>query len=117
MEEIKKALRLNKTSYYETHLNLLNCLLPKTMTPMEVKVLASFMSLEGPVAQYRFGPAAKKIVRQQLDISPAGLSNYIGSLTAKGFLINQSGVITILPILIPKSDEQVYMFKLINNAE
>lgn len=113
-KEIRKLLKLPKQVYYETHLNLLNCILPVKMTPREVEILAAFMSLEGNIAQYRFGPSAKKIIRQDLQLSPAGLSNFIGSLMKKGFLIQQGDMINILPLLVPEATEQTYIFKLIN---
>lgn len=117
MKEIRKLLKLPKTSYYETHLSIVNCVLPVKLTPMEIKVLAAFMALEGDIAQYRFGPSAKKIVIQQCDITAAGLTNYIGprgSLTTKGFLVRTGDVVNILPLLIPEEKEQTYLFKLQN---
>lgn len=114
MKEIKKLLRLPKTDYFITHLSLVNCLLPIKLTPMEIEVIAAFMSLEGDIAQYRFGPSAKKLVMTQCKISPAGLSNYIGSLTIKGFLIKTGDVTSILPLLIPENNQQLYLFKLEN---
>lgn len=115
MKEIKKLLKLNRQDYYETHLSLLNCILPKRMTPTEMKVIAAFMSLEGDIAQYRFGPSAKKIVMSNLQLSPAGLSNYIGTLKEKGFLIEKGDLTEILPLLTPENGEQLYMFKLVNS--
>ena len=116
MPEIIKVLKLDKRDYYETHLAFLNCILPKKLTPMEVKVLAAFMSLEGDIGNVRFGPSAKKIIMSQLDLKPAGLSNYMISLLSKGFLIKKVDNIEILPILLPQEDEQTYKFKLIKNA-
>lgn len=116
MREIKKAVRLNKIDYYETHLSLINCIFPKEarMTPMEIKVIAAFMALEGDVAQFRFGPTGKKIVMGVLNISPAGLSNYITSLTNKGFIDKSTDMPKIIPLLSLEGNEQIYMFKLIN---
>ena len=118
MKEIKKILRLPKIAYFETHLSIINCILPKKMTPTEIKVMAAFMCLEGDVAQYRFGPTAKKIVMNVVNpekpLTPAGLSNHIGSLIDKGFLLKSNGITTILPILMPEEKEQLYMFKLQN---
>lgn len=119
MQEIKKLLNLPKHEYYETHLSIINCIIPKRLTPMEVKVLAHFMALEGDIAQYRFGPSAKKIIMEELSLKPAGLSNHMSELFKKGFLKKdeQTKLIKIQPILLPEKDEQVYMFKLINNGE
>lgn len=114
MQPIRKLLQLDKIKYYETHLSLINCVLPAKMTPTEIKVIAQFMSLEGDIAQYRFGPSGKKIVRKELDLSPAGLSNYMSSLTEKGFLTKTGDIISIHPILVPEKIEQQYSFRLIN---
>lgn len=116
MKELKKVVRLDKIDYYETHLSLVNCLLPikAKMTPMEIKVLANFMGLEGSITQYRFGSSAKRIVKENLHISSAGLSNYMSSLTEKKiFIKDNNDIISIYPILIPEDNEQLYMFKLI----
>lgn len=114
MKELKKLLKLDRDNYFETHLSIVNCLLPTKMTPMEIKVIAAFMALEGDIAQYRFGPSAKKIVREKLKISPAGLSNYMTQLLDKGFLIKTGDMTKIFPILIPEDEEQLYMLKLQN---
>lgn len=116
MKEIKKLLKLPEADYYETHLSLVNCVLPVTMTPMELKVIAAFMALKGDIALVRFGPSAKKLVMKQLNITPSGMSNYIGQLIEKGFLYKQGDIMNILPILIPESTEQIYIFKLQNNG-
>ncbi len=98
MQEIRKKLELTRNKYYETHLLIVNPILPNTkiklkdgreinqrLTSMEVTVLAAFMSLDINTFRYRFNPDAKKYVMQELQLSPAGLSNYITSLTDKGF--------------------------------
>lgn len=113
-DPIRKLLKLEKGDYYETHLALVNCVLPVKMTPMELKVLAAFMALEGDIALVRFGPSAKKIVMRQLELSPSGMSNYMKQLVDKGFLIERGDTINILPILIPKPNKQDYHFRLQN---
>lgn len=114
MEVIRKLLKLPPDVYYETHLSIVNSILPVKMTPMETKVLAAFMSLEGDIAQYRFGPSARKVVMKKLIQSPAGLSNYINSLLDKGFLIKRGDAINIIPLLIPEAELQQYQFVLVN---
>jgi len=120
MREIRKVVELNRTDYYETHLSLINCIFPKEirMTPMEIKVLAAFMSLEGDVAKFRFGPTAKKIVmhsvKPEKPLSPAGMSNYITSLTNKEFLVETGDMVEIHPLLALEDKEQIYKFKLIS---
>jgi hypothetical protein len=118
MQEIKKLLTLTKHEYYETHLSIINCIIPEKLTPTEIKVLAAFMALEGDIAQYRFGPSAKKIIMKELGLKPAGLSNYMTALKNKSFLLeSENGVINILPILLPEKEEQFYRFKLVNSNQ
>lgn len=112
MQPIQKTLKLSKDQYYQLHLSIVNSFLPIKMTEMEMKVLAKFMTLDGDIAKERFGASARKMVKEQLGLSSAGLSNYIISLTKNGFILENKK--DILPILIPEKEEQVYMFKLIN---
>lgn len=117
MREYRKQVRLSKLDYYKTHLSLINCLLPIQMTPKEIEVVAGFMGLEGDIAQYRFGKTGRKIIMDQLKLSPSGLSNYLLSLTKKGFLTElPKSDYSILSFLIPEDEEQLYLFKLIKDA-
>lgn len=114
---IQKVLRLSKIAYYETHLFLVNAVLPEParLTIMELKVLAIFMSFEDSIALGRFGTYARGLVKDKLNISVAGLSNYLRFLKAKRFLIErESGLDFVSLIKIPEQ-EQVYNFKLINS--
>lgn len=113
MNTITKSLKLQGIEYYITHLTIVNCLLPIKMTPMEIKILAWFMSFTGELFSDRFGATGKKIVKEKLSLSHQGLSNYIRVLKEKKFLIEKEGTITILPILFPENVEQIYMIKLI----
>ena len=88
------------------------------MTPKEAEVLAAFMSLEGDIAKDPFGTSGRKIVRQQVGISPGGLGNYLDQLKEKGFIyLREDNTLQVLPFLIPDSKEQEYQFKLENNGE
>lgn len=129
-ESIKKYLLLNKQDYYETHLALINCILPRKMTPMEIEVLATFMSLDGSIAEDRFGTTARKLVMKKCKLKPSGLTNYITALINKGFLKQPSKKVdtdtngevtihkmTILPILFPNKTQQTYQFRLANNGQ
>lgn len=112
MQPITKIQRLDKTTYYETHLAIINALLPKKLTPMEISVLGAFMSIEGELAENRFGTTARKVVRGKLNLSHGGLGNYLKSLVSKGYV--SPDLQTIIPIIIPAREEQTYNFKLIN---
>lgn len=112
---ITRNLRLPKEKYFEIHLSLINPLLPVTLTPKEIEVLARFMALEGDIATDRFGTSAKKIIKQELNLTDGGLSNYMGSLKRKTVLyINPAGVLTIQPAMLCDDTEQQYQFKLQN---
>jgi hypothetical protein len=81
------------------------------MTPKEIEVLANFMSLEGDIAEDRFGTSARKIVMAEMNIKPGGLGNYFNSLKEKGFLIEQGDKkFTIFPMLYPEPAIQKYQF-------
>ena len=114
---LMKAVRLPKVEFYETHLSIINCLLPEKLTPMEIKVLANFMSLDGDAAIHKFGSSGRKIVMDELGISPSGMSNYIKSFVIKKFIFKAGDVYKIWNILEPKNKEQNYMIKLIMTDE
>lgn len=113
MEIISKQLTLPKIKYYEMHLNVIKPFIPQEMTPMEIKVLAVFMSLEGDVARDRFGTTARRIVMDETGVSPGGLGNYLKALKTKQFIKElEDGKIEIWPLLYPEEQQQKYMFKI-----
>ena len=107
---VRKILKLDTVGYYATHLKIINPLLPVQLTPKEIEILANFMSLNGSISSNRFGSTARKIVKEKMEISTAGVSNYMRSLKDKGFITDD----IILPILFPENGEQLYQIKLIN---
>jgi hypothetical protein len=114
MEILRKKLSLPKNDYYTTHLSIMNVFLPVKMTPKEIEVLAHFMSLEGDIAEDRFGTSARKIVMAEMGIKPGGLGNYFKSLKEKGFLIEQDNKkFSIFPMLYPAPAIQNYQFQLL----
>lgn len=115
MKVIKKVLKLKKKDYYTKHLLIINPLLPKQLTPKEAEVLATFMSLEGDLSKVPFSTTGRRIVRERLGISAGGLGNYLDQLKEKGFILENNTELSILPILIPNSKEQLYQFKLVED--
>lgn len=113
MKALKKQLVLPKNEYYIKHLSIVNVFLPKSLTPKEIEVIAAFMSLEGDIAEQRFGTSARKLVMSQLSISPGGLGNYLKSLKDKGFITENGDSFDILSILHPHTEKQNYMFQLV----
>lgn len=114
MNPIMKKLELSRAAYYEAHLNIINGILPIKLTPKEVEVLARFMSFEGEITGERFGTSARKLVKESLKLSDGGLSNYMKSLTQKGYLLLADGRLTLNELLIISDKEQGYMFKIVN---
>ena len=115
MGAIKKIMNVTKEEYFVMHLSIINPLLPIKMTPKEIEVLGTFMSLKGEIAEAdRFGTTCKKIVKEKLDLSDGGLGNYIKTLKEKGFIYyNEEGKLSILDVLQADKGRQGYMFKII----
>ena len=111
---ISKSIELPEDEFYKTHMELINSILPVKLSIKEIEVLAIFMSFTGTLANDRFSTTGKKIVREKLNLSHQSLSNYIASLTNKGFLIEKDNKLDLLPILFPNNTEQTYLFRLKN---
>ena len=107
---IQKTLTLNDIDFYIKHLSIVNVFLPVNLTPKEIEILAGFMSLTGDIAKERFGTSARKLIMKKLNLSPGGMGNYLRVLKEKGFITEDY---EILPILHPKANNQMYVFKLI----
>lgn len=110
---VRKTLKISTLEYYSTHLKIINPLLPVQLTPKEIEILAHFMSFNGSISNDRFGTTARNIVKKKMNITTAGVSNYMRSLKNKSFIIGND----ILPILFPENGEQLYQIKLINYDE
>ena len=116
MKILQKSLVLDKRQYYEVHLHIINPLLPNRLTDKEISVLACFLSLdESLVEDDRFNTVARKRVRDELNLSPGGLSNYLKSMIDKGHLTKSelSRKIAVRDYIIPQADKQFYQFKII----
>jgi hypothetical protein len=113
MKPYKKTLELDKQDYYEVHLNLVNSIARLGLTNREVEVLSAFMCLEGELADNMFSTLSRKKVKLKLDLSDAGLSNFLRSLSIKKCIIAVDDNLQIHPTLHPKESEQLYFFKLI----
>lgn len=113
--EIRKVVRLDRDEFYVKHLEVINPFLPIRLTPKEIEVLAAFMTLEGELAEDRFGTTGRKIVMKKLNITPGGMGNYLKSLKTKGFVYKKHGAFYIAPIVMPGDGiHQDYKFRLVN---
>lgn len=114
-KQIRKALTLTTLNYYETHLSIINCLLPhkSRLTPAEIRVLAAFLSFPNnspSTPNSSINSTSRKYALSHLNISDSGLSNHLRNLSFKDIISND----TIIPILIPNSSQVIYTFKLTN---
>ena len=114
MLKLQKTLNLNSKEYFETHLALLNPLFPEKfrMTPMEIVVLAQYLILTGEIKDHLFGPTANRIVRDRLKLSYQGLSNYMRTLTEKGYMYEEGNIKKMIDIVKPENAYQEYYFRL-----
>jgi hypothetical protein len=113
---VQKRLKLPKNDYYAKHLSIMNVFLPVKMTPKEIETLANFMSLDGDIANDRFGSSARKIVMNQMKIKPGGLGNYLDTLQKKKFITRDPvHKFIIWAVLYPDPTMQNYQFQLLKN--
>jgi hypothetical protein len=113
MKILKKIVKLEGSSYFTKHLEIINPMLPIQMTPKEMEVLGNFMSLEGETAEVdRFGTTCRKIIKKRLNLSDGGLGNYIKTLKEKGLIINYESTLFIPKFLWCGATAQGYMFQL-----
>ena len=117
MKTIKKVLFVSSEEYFIKHLSIINSMLHVTLTPKEIEVLGTFMSLKGDIAeQDRFGTSCRKIVKERLSLSDGGIGNYIKALKEKGFIYtDENGRLKIYDVLLADENSQNYLFKIIEN--
>ena len=115
MKVIQQVFNLNREKYFATHLSILNAILPAKLTDKELEVLSAFMSLDETITQENmFNSEARKRVMKKLNLQPAGLSNHLGSMILKGFLVKNdvTKLITVKKFLLPEKDGQGYQIKI-----
>lgn len=107
----KVAKNLDTQQYCAKHLSIIHVFLPEQLTKKEIEVLASFMALEGQIAeQDRFGTQCRKLVMAKQGIQPGGLGNYLRSLEDKQYIFKQDGSFVVSEHLIPEKGLQTYQF-------
>jgi len=100
----------DKVAFYQKHLQILNSLLEdknRRLTEKEIEVLALFMC---EPLDYRFSTEARKKVMDAMNLSRAGVSNYLTQLLRKGYLqsVNTRMKYAIHPSIEPTSDHLNY---------
>lgn len=108
MKTQKKDFSLSGKDYYQQYLEILNVFLPVKLTDTEIKVLAHFMAIDNPLAEYdRFNTIFRKLVKTQMKLSDAGMTNYIKALKEKKAVKeSDAGILYINPVLIPEKQQR-----------
>lgn len=118
MKVSKKKIITEGLDYYIQNLNLINTLLGIGMTEKEIAIVAHFLNLPYNVKLEGFlDTYSKKLIRENLNLSNAGLSNYIKNLTMKKVLDRdeETGRVSINPQVIPEEGWQGYQIKIENS--
>lgn len=115
MKVIKQDFNLNELEFYQTHLKVLNAVLPINITNKEIEILAEFMTLPKELTNGNlFNTQARKNVSEKLSLKEGGMNNHIKNMKKKGLIIGNTNELKIAPALIPSNKVQGYDFKLIN---
>lgn len=115
MKVIQQRFNVENEQYYIMHLNIINAILPVKLTDKELEVLAAFMNLDKSIVEDGyFNPVTRKKVMKKLNLLPAGLSNHLGNMIDKGFLVKNpiTNIITIKDFLLPEENVQGYQFQI-----
>jgi hypothetical protein len=114
----KRVLELEPKEYYLQHLKILNIFLPIKLTETEMIFLSCFMAIDNPLAEYdRFNTAFRKMVKKEMGIVDAGVTNYIRSLSAKKAIKqNLVGINYINPVLFPDKEKHIFQLELIKKV-
>lgn len=115
----KSLVNIGTRQYYEKHLEIINPFLPVKLTPKRLEVLASFMALQGDIAEDRFGTTARKSIKKDLKLSNGGLGNYLKYYKETGIIHIPEGKqnYDIRAFMWPDAEAQEYQFKITKSAE
>lgn len=120
MKILRKSIKdLDVIAYHILHLQIINPMLPVKLTGKEAEVLAHFMSLPPQVADMgRFNSITKKLIRDKMNLSVAGMSNYIKALEKKGCITKDEFNNTLINThLLPNPSGQGYQFKILRDPK
>lgn len=115
---IQKTITTTKESFYNKHITIVNILLDLKATSKEIEVLSTFLSLDKKIIEDDiFNSLSRKKVRKLLNLSHAGLSNYLRTLLEKGLIFEdkEQKILLVKDYLLPTVPYQGYKIKLIIN--
>ena len=107
VKTIKKLLKISDDIFYMKYLQLLNPIFPVELSLKEIEVLSSFMALDKSIiGESIVNTLSRKLVKNKLELSSAGLTNYISSIVSKGYLIKNplTGILKLNPHINVDSD-------------
>jgi len=110
---VQKTVReLNELQYHIMHISMVEMFMPHPLTPRQKEVLAHFMCLEKRRDVMFLTKNRKTVLKLLGNKSQAYLSNLLGELEEKKYLVKENGTYIINPVLVPHhSGKQVYQFK------
>lgn len=120
MKIIKKVLDVNTKQFFQIYVNIVTGIIKTDLSPKEKEVLACFLSLdENIIKDDIINPLSRKMVMEELNIKPAGLTNYITSMVEQK--VFKKDPITkrysLNPFLNLKERENVKYEIIINNVD
>lgn len=120
MKIIKKVLDVNTKQFFQIYVNIVTGIIKTDLSPKEKEVLACFLSLdENIIKDDIINPLSRKMVMEELNIKPAGLTNYITSMVEQK--VFKKDPITkrysLNPFLNLKERESVKYEIIINNVD
>ena len=120
MKIIKKVLDVNTKQFFQMYVNIVTGIIKTDLSPKEKEVLACFLSLdENIIKDDIINPLSRKMVMEELNIKPAGLTNYITSMVEQK--VFKKDPITkrysLNPFLNLKERENVKYEIIINNVD
>jgi DNA-binding MarR family transcriptional regulator len=113
---IQRAFKLTPKEYYQKHLQMLNMLIPASLSDKEIEVLATFMSLDKSlIEEEMINTITRRKVMKKLNLSPGGLGNHLKSMIKQKALVKNdvTGTIRINPHLMPDEPLQGYQIKML----
>lgn len=110
MKIIQKGFELPKLEYYQTHLKIVNAILPIGITSKEIEILSWFLTL--PKSDTMFSTPNRKAVIKALSLTDGGMSNHLKNMKKKGLLKREDDNLVIVPALLPDERLQGYNLKI-----
>lgn len=111
MAQFQKTLFTSKFDACMYHAMILNVFMGNRFTHSEIEVIAALAS-----STDMFSLESRKKIKKDLELSDAGLTNYISSLKRKGAVIMKDNKPILLPLFLVDPKENEYQIKTVIEA-